>query len=89
MTNDRGESQSRSNCASPCKFKRNRGSCGNGGRLLHFLDPNHENRAATLMESDCGGNRDGLSIGALLRRSNVVNNALVDLLHNGRRVGLG
>ena len=39
MANGPGESRSRSYCASPRKFKRKGGSCGNGGRFLNSSIP--------------------------------------------------
>ena len=89
MSNDRIEGRAQGIRANVRELQRQGRSKSKCCLLLHFLDPNHESRAATIMKSGCGGSRGGLDIGALARRSNVVDNALVDLLHNGRRVGMG
>jgi len=65
------------------------GGKGNCRRFLHFLDPNHHDGSATIMQSACRRSCNGGTFGTLVRHSNVNDNALVDQLHNGRRVRLG
>ena len=69
------------------KFKRQTGS-SNGCWPLHFFNPIHENGTATIMQSACSKNCSGSYVGGFARHGNVVDDALVDLLYNGRRVGL-
>ena len=63
-------------------LKRYGWSSGQCGRLIHFLDPNHENRATTIMPSACSRDCGGRDLSAFARGSNVVDNALMDPLYN-------
>ena len=71
------------------ELKRHGGSKRNGCCLLHFFDTNHHDGSATIVQSARRRSCCGIGIGVLVRHGNVGDNALVDQLCNGRRVGLG
>ena len=71
------------------ELKRYGGGKGNCRRFLHFLDPNHHYGSATRMQSACRRSCSGCLFGALVRHSNVSDNAFMDQIGDGRRIRLG
>jgi len=89
MPNDRIEGLAQGIRAKVRELERQGGSERGRCCFLHFFDPNHCDGSATVVQSARKRSCSGITIGALVRHGNVNDNALVDQLCNGRRVGLG